>query len=81
MIFMHMNEPPNQYSTGQKVLAGTQLGTIGSTGRSTGAHGHFEVYAMNEPTHLPNTVYRFSSTRGAYTIDPVYFLNRVAAGR
>jgi hypothetical protein len=79
MTFMHMNEKPTQFQKGHKYSASTQVGTIGSTGRSTGPHGHFEVHVVNEPVSLSKDLY--VRTKGNYYIDPIYFLNKIAAGR
>ena len=35
--------------TGQSVRAGDELGEMGSTGRSTGAHLHYEIHVRGEP--------------------------------
>jgi murein DD-endopeptidase MepM/ murein hydrolase activator NlpD len=50
---------------GQSVAQGQQLGIVGSTGRSTGPHLHFEIMV--------------SSGDGWVALDPAPYLNRIAA--
>lgn len=42
-LYCHMVTRP-QVTEGQEVLAGTQLGQVGSSGHSSGVHLHFEVH-------------------------------------
>lgn len=43
MLFGHMYKQPD-VSAGQQVVAGTKIGGIGSTGRSTGPHLHWTIF-------------------------------------
>lgn len=43
-LYAHMVQGSLRVSTGQQVSQGQQLGTMGTTGSSTGVHLHFEVY-------------------------------------
>ena len=47
MLFGHMYAQPN-VKVGQNVVAGTKIGGIGSTGRSTGPHLHWTIYVDNK---------------------------------
>lgn len=43
-VYMHMREPA-LVRTGQRVFTGQKLGLVGDTGRATGCHLHFEMWA------------------------------------
>ncbi len=50
--YAHMTR--RMVSVGQHVSAGQQVGTVGSTGNSTGPHLHFEVYINGSTTNPMN---------------------------
>ena len=50
--YAHMTR--RMVSAGQTVAAGQQVGTVGSTGNSTGPHLHFEVYVGGSTTNPMN---------------------------
>jgi murein DD-endopeptidase MepM/ murein hydrolase activator NlpD len=43
-VFMHLRRDSIPVTKGQRVAAGEQIGEVGNTGRSFGAHLHFEVW-------------------------------------
>jgi murein DD-endopeptidase MepM/ murein hydrolase activator NlpD len=50
-----------QVEAGQRVGAGTVIGRVGNTGRSTGAHLHFEVLQDGQPVDPAAAATRFAS--------------------
>lgn len=45
-LYAHLDKV--EVVAGQKIARGTELGTVGTTGWSTGPHLHFEMYAGNK---------------------------------
>lgn len=48
-LYLHMNRIAAGIVPGARVLQGTQIGEIGTTGRSTGPHLHYEVHIAGNP--------------------------------
>lgn len=51
--FHHMVHGSLKVSAGDTVAAGTPLGTVGTTGNSTGVHLHFQVATPDTPANKP----------------------------
>ncbi|WP_426354747.1 murein hydrolase activator EnvC family protein [Exiguobacterium sp. R-39] len=62
-VYGHMNSL--SVSAGQTVTQGQTLGTLGSTGNSTGPHLHFELHIGG---------YQYSATGPANTVNPLGYL-------
>ncbi|MER2063034.1 MAG: peptidoglycan DD-metalloendopeptidase family protein [Alkalibacterium sp.] len=54
-LYAHLQAGMN-VSTGQSVSQGQQLGIMGTTGRSTGVHLHFEIHRGGEPVDPMNYI-------------------------
>jgi murein DD-endopeptidase MepM/ murein hydrolase activator NlpD len=61
-VFFHMLEGSVVVSEGQRVATGQRIGEVGTTGRSTGPHLHFEVW-IDGPWQA-----------GGHAVDPLPFL-------
>ncbi|MCC2975700.1 M23 family metallopeptidase [Sphingomonas sp. PL-96] len=48
-LYLHMNRIAAGIVPGARVLQGTQIGEVGTTGRSTGPHLHYEVHIDGNP--------------------------------
>jgi murein DD-endopeptidase MepM/ murein hydrolase activator NlpD len=50
-LYLHMNRIWPQVMAGVRVQQGEQIGEVGTTGRSTGPHLHYEVHVGGEPVN------------------------------
>jgi murein DD-endopeptidase MepM/ murein hydrolase activator NlpD len=49
-LYLHMNRILPGIIAGARVVQGRQIGEVGTTGRSTGPHLHYEVHIDGQPT-------------------------------
>ena len=70
-LYFHMDKI--LVSVGQTVITGDQIGTVGSTGRSTGPHLHFEVRLKNPSSANCSLPYLDPTSRGR--VNPYCFLD------
>lgn len=56
-LYAHLKSGSINVSVGDSVTQSTVIGTMGSTGRSTGIHLHFEIRVYNGTTKYYNPVY------------------------
>ena len=55
-VYMHLNRfAPGIAGSGARVHQGQEIGEVGTTGRSTGPHLHYELHINNEPVD-PQTI-------------------------
>ena len=71
-LYFHMNQIKT--SVGQTVITGDVIGTVGTTGRSTGPHLHFEVRLKNPNSVSCSLPYLDPTSRGR--MNPYCFLDR-----
>ncbi len=60
-VFGHLKK--NSVSEGDEVTKGTSIGEVGSTGKSTGPHLHFEVRASDGTAINPETLFSFNQSK------------------
>ncbi|KQR81245.1 M23 family metallopeptidase [Sphingomonas sp. Leaf343] len=48
-LYLHMNRFGDRIATGVRVAQGQRIGEVGTTGRSTGPHLHYELHIDGEP--------------------------------
>ncbi len=70
-LYFHMDKI--QVKVGQTIITGDQIGTVGTTGRSTGPHLHFEVRLKNPSSAGCSLPYLDPTSRGR--VNPYCFLN------
>ncbi|MFY7868027.1 MAG: M23 family metallopeptidase, partial [Exiguobacterium sp.] len=61
-VYAHMNSV--SVSSGQRVTQGSNIGTLGNTGNSSGPHLHFEIHKGG---------YSYSATSAGSTVNPRQF--------
>ena len=71
-LYFHMNQI--KASVGQTVVTGDVIGTVGTTGRSSGPHLHFEVRLKNPNSVSCSLPYLDPTSRGR--MNPYCFLDR-----
>ena len=70
-LYFHMDKI--LVNVGQTVITGDQIGTIGTTGRTTGPHVHFETRLRNPNTANCSLAYLDPTSRGR--VNPYCFLD------
>lgn len=76
-LYAHLDE--RQVTVGDHITPGTQLGTVGQTGRATGAHLHFELRRNGEAVD-PGAHLDFAEIVDGGTKAPAHSADEVSGG-
>ncbi len=76
-LYGHMSRFRSGYKIGSKVRQGDIIGYVGSTGKSTGPHVHYEVRRYNKPVGLKSL--HLQSSRDLTGLDKQLFENNIHA--
>lgn len=80
-LYGHMDSVSSSVSLGKEIKAGDVLGTIGTTGKSTGVHLHLEMTYRVGTTRIPVDICRLMGSNLADSISKCYTTASICDGK